>query len=181
MVGAGLLAVFLLLGFWRGLWWQVIRLVGLFAAVVVARTMSPRVSPMLQEQWTDLEPRLANGIAWFAVFLLALLAATLLGVLGRKLLEAMQLGLADRMGGALVGAVTGLGIHVALLVVLCQLGTEAFVGRTIGGTASEHIVDAVGTRWPVVLGKDAGEELDSLLERVRLQAEPDDGSDGVVR
>jgi uncharacterized membrane protein required for colicin V production len=179
VVGLGLVGVFLVLGFVRGLWWQVIRALGLFAAFLVARAASPRVAPWISEQWPDLSPRLANGIAWFGLFLLAMVAATLFGILGRKLLQAMQLDLADRFGGAAVGAATGLLLHVAVLVILCQLATEAYLGRTLNGTASERIVDVVGARWPVVLGKEAGAEVDQLLQRMRLQAgeEPT----GVVR
>ena len=184
LVGMGLVAFCLFLGFWRGLWWQVIRLVGLFAAVLVARAASPQVATRIGEQWPDLTPRLTHGLAWFGIFLLGLLAATLLGILGRKLLEAMQLGLADRLGGAAAGAVTGAGIHVALLVAVCQLGSEAFVSRTIGGTTSERVVEAVGTRWPVVLGKEAGAEVDQLLDRARIQAQEAEAADppkGIVR
>jgi len=169
LVGGGLIALFLVLGFVRGLWWQVIRALGLFAAVLVARAASPRVTPWIADTWPELSPRLAGGIAWFGLFLLALVAATLFGVLGRKLLEAMQLGLADRVGGAAVGAATGLLLHVALLVILCQLATESYLTRTLGGTASERVVDVVGARWPVVLGKEAGGEVDALLKRMRLQ------------
>ena len=169
LVGGGLVLAFLVLGFVRGLWWQVIRAIGLVAAVLVARAASPQVAPWIADRWPDLTPRLVNGIAWFGLFLLAMIAATLLGVLGRKLLEAMQLGLADRLGGAAVGAATGLLLHVALLVVLCQLATEDYLARTLQGTTSEQIVDVVGARWPVVLGKEAGAEVGDMFERMRLQ------------
>jgi membrane protein required for colicin V production len=190
LVGGGLIAVFLVLGFVRGLWWQVIRAVGLIAAVLVARAASPRIAPWIADTWPDLSPRLANGIAWFGVFLLALVAATLFGLLGRKVLEAMQLGLADRFGGAAVGALTGLLLHVALLVILCQLATEGYLSRTLEGTTSERIVDVVGARWPVVLGKEAGAEVDGMLKRLRLDAAsgrppaepaPDAAKPGTVR
>ena len=35
-VGLGISALFLALGAWRGLWWQVVRLLGLAAAVAIA-------------------------------------------------------------------------------------------------------------------------------------------------
>jgi hypothetical protein len=59
---------------------------------------------------------------------------------------------------------------VALLVILCQLATEGYLSRTLGGTTSERIVDVVGARWPVVLGKEAGAEVDGMLKRLRLDA-----------
>ena len=49
LVGGGLIALFLVLGFVRGLWWQVIRALGLIAAVLVARAASPRVTPWIAE------------------------------------------------------------------------------------------------------------------------------------
>jgi len=171
-LGFGLVGAFLILGFVRGLWWQVIRAAGLFVAVLVARAASPPLAEWVAHRWPDLSTRSAQGIAWAALFLLALSAATVLGILGRRLLEVMQLGLADRVGGAAVGAVTGFGLHVALLVIVCQLGTESYVARTLQGTQSERIVGAVGARWPVVVGKEAGAELDLLLQRTRLQAAP---------
>ncbi len=171
LLGLGLLGAFLILGFVRGLWWQVIRLVGVVAAVLIARAASPTLAPKLVAQWPDLQPRLAHGIAWFGIFLAAMIAATVLGLLGKRLLQAMQLGLFDRVGGAAVGAATGLLVHVAVLVAIVQLGSEPFVARTISGTTSEHLVDALGARWPVVLGRDAGGEVDDLLRRARLAPE----------
>lgn len=168
-LGLVIVGAFLILGFVRGLWWQVIRALGLGVAVVVARTASPPLAGWIAHQWPDLSARSSNGIAWVALFLLALSAATLLGIMGRKLLEVMQLGLADRCGGALVGAATGFVLHVVILVGICQLGTEPFVSRTLGGTASARIVDVVGARFPVVLGKEAGAELDLFLQRAELQ------------
>ena len=182
LLGLGLLGAFLILGFVRGLWWQVIRLVGVVAAVLIARAASPSVARGLADQWPDLAPRLVHGIAWFGIFLVGMIAATLLGLLGKRLLQAIQLGFVDRVSGAAAGVVTGLLIHVAVLVAVCQLGTESFVARTVSGTTSEHLIDALGARWPVVLGRDAGGEVDDLLERARLlPAGSDEVPRGVVR
>lgn len=167
LVGLGLFAAFALLGFARGLWWQVIRLIGIVVAVLVARAASPQVAPWIQEQWPSLSLRVAHGAGWLAVFLAAMVAATLLGFLGRRLLEAMKLGLADRVGGAVAGSVTGVLIHLALLIGICQLASESFVRSSVSGTYSEKLVDTLGARWPVALASEAGAELDRLLQRAR--------------
>ena len=79
LIGLGLVGVLVILGLWRGLWWQVLRLVGVVAAVIVARVFSPETAAWISEQWPDLEGRLAHGVAWFGIFLLALGAASMLG------------------------------------------------------------------------------------------------------
>lgn len=163
MVGLGLTGLLVVLGFVRGLWWQVIRLVGVLAAVVIARTLSPRWVPTVQGVFEDMNERLTHGIVWLLVFVAALGLATLLGRLGRKMLEAMQLGLVDRFGGAFVGALTGLVVHAAVLVSLTHLGPSDWVVSTLSGTYSDRFLDSVGRRWPVVMAKERGEELRSLI------------------
>lgn len=176
-VGLILVGVLLLLGFARGLWWQVIRLVGLVGAVVLARALSPRFEPRLLEAFPELPPRLAQGLVWLLIFLAGLAAATLLGLLGKKMLEALQLSLLDRTGGALVGAVTGLLIHSALLAALVQLGPEQWVVATVEDTYSEGLLEVVGHQFPLVVNAAEGSEIDGLLQW-RAKAEAGASSDG---
>ena len=60
--GLVIVGVMLLLGAFRGLWWQVIRLVGLVGAVAIARALSPKLAPHLAEQFPDLPSRVGFGI-----------------------------------------------------------------------------------------------------------------------
>jgi len=152
-----------LLGVWRGLWWQVIRLVGLLLAVIAARFLAPEASTWILERSADISPRVAHGAAWGSIFLVALGAATLLGMLGQKMLEAMQLGLLNRMGGAVVGACTGLVVHLAVLVALAQLAPEDFVSKHVGNTYSGQLLDRAGSQWRVVLGAEAAARVDRLI------------------
>ena len=161
--GLGLVLLLILLGVWRGLWWQVIRLAGLMLAVVVARFLSPEASSWIMENSSEISPRVAHGIAWGSIFMLSLGAATILGMLGQRLLEAMQMGVLNRMGGAVIGACTGIVIHVALLVALSQLAPEEFVSKHMGGTYSSQLLDRAGSQWRVVLGKEAAEHVDRLI------------------
>lgn len=162
-VGIVLVVLLVLMGLWRGMWWQIIRLAGLIAAVALARTFGADFSTWISRQWPDLSGRLAHGTAWVVIFLAALLVATLLGLFGQKLIEAMKLGTANRVGGGLIGALTGILIHLAVLVVICQLAPEAFVGRVMAGTYSEKLVETVGNRWPVVVDGEAAAEIERLL------------------
>jgi len=164
IVGLVLVGVPVLLGIWRGLWWQVIRFLGLVAAVLLARAFSLPVAEVFTERWGDDVPvRVLYGASWLVVFLLALGAATVLGHLGQRLLDAMQLGLANRVGGGLIGAATGLVVHLALLAVLVQLSTEQFLGRYVQGTYSERLVERVGITVPGVFSVEAAEEVRAVL------------------
>ena len=163
LVGAVLVSALLALGAWRGLWWQVIRLAGVVLAVVAARLFAERGALWIGENWPDLPLRAAHGISWVGFFLLALGASSLLGLLGQRLLEIMQLGLLNRVAGGLLGAATGFLLHVALLMGLCQLAPPNFVETHVAGTVSENVVDVVGSRWRVVLGAEAAAEVDRLL------------------
>ncbi|MFT4539537.1 MAG: putative membrane protein required for colicin V production [Planctomycetota bacterium] len=165
MVGLGFAGLFILLGVWRGLWWQVIRLLGVIAAVGLARALTPRFYPTIQETFPEVGEGLTRGIVWFALFLTGLVIASLLGMLGRKALETMQLGMVDRVGGALVGALTGLLLHGAFLVGMVTLTTEEFCVDTLEGTGSEVFLGLVVTKAPLFLDTEAGEKLLAPLKK----------------
>lgn len=153
-VGLGLVAIFFLLGLARGLWWQVIRLAGLLAAALLARTLAPRWSPGLSEA-SGLPPVVAQGLAWFAAFVLGLAAASLLGLIGKKSLETMQLGLVDRFGGAIAGVLTGLLLHTAALLGLSYLGPQPWTQEALRGSRSQTLLRLVSTRLPVLLDRES--------------------------
>jgi uncharacterized membrane protein required for colicin V production len=146
--GLVLLAVFLMLGTLRGLWWQVIRLAGLLFAGLLARAVAPRFSEGLARH-SGLPLLVSQGLLWFAVFVLALLVASLLGTLGKQSLQRMQLGPVDRFGGALAGLVTGLSLQAALLVLLSYLGPQPWTAESLRGTRSEDLLRLVSARLPV--------------------------------
>ena len=175
--GVLVIALLLLLGLARGLWWQVIRLLGVTAAVLTARWLGPPVAARLLATWTDLESRTAHGIAWGGLFLLALLLASFLGILGQRTLEAMKLDLANRIAGGCAGAATGLGVHVAVVLILCQIAPAPALHRYVAGTYSERLYGTLGLRWPVALASDPAQEVDQVLEQSPRHVHPP----GVVR
>lgn len=158
LIGLGLCLVFIVLGTVRGLWWQVIRLVGLAAAVALARLLAPRWGGAFQEA-SGLEPHVSQGLVWIAVFIVGLLLASLLGILGKRSIEAMKLGLVDRFGGAVAGLVTGLLLHAAILMGFCYLGPQPWTAESLRGTWSESLAQSVSTNLPVLLD---GASLDRL-------------------
>jgi uncharacterized membrane protein required for colicin V production len=163
LVGLGLILVLFGLGLYRGLWWQVIRLVGVALSVVVARALGARLAEKLMALFGELEPRMAHGIAWGTLFLTTLLACALLGLLGQRMLEAMKLDLANRFAGGCAGAATGLFLHVVLVVLVCHLAPARVLEKHVAGTRSERLYAALGIQRPVVLAAEATEDVDRIL------------------
>lgn len=170
-VGLGLLALFSLLGVWRGLWWQVMRLLGLGAAVMLARALSPKLGPQL-ERVVDLDPSVAQGIAWVVLFVGALTLAALIGRLGKKSLEAMQLGLMDRMGGLLAGTVTGLVLFTSALVGVQYFAPE-WTSMQLADTHSGRLLELVSTRTPVVMDAPAAERFQQFVDTAPPRPRPE--------
>jgi uncharacterized membrane protein required for colicin V production len=180
LVGLGLIALLLVLGLYRGLWWQVMRLVGVTLSVLAARAVGAPLAQKLSGFFPELEPRTAHGLAWLTLFLTALLACALLGLLGQRMLEAMKLDLANRLAGAFAGAATGFCAHVVVVVLLCQLAPPRVLGQYVVGTYSERLYSALGVRWSVVMAADAAREVDHALENSPRPA-PRPPAEAVVR
>lgn len=159
LVGLGLVVLFLALGALRGLWWQVVRLLGIVASVAVARAVAPRFSPTLAEALPGLGTHAANGITWLFVLLIGLVAVAVVGRVGRATLEAARLGTFDRVGGAVAGALSGGLVHVAFLLVACQIASPTWKESRLEGTQSQALLDSVGSRFPVLLDARAAESL----------------------
>ena len=156
-LGMVLVVVFALLGIWRGLWWQVVRLAGVVAAVALARGLTPRFQPSVEGS-LDVSPAVSHGIVWMAVFVAGLVVATLFGMIGKRALEAMQLGLFDRAGGAVAGALTGGVLHTALLVVLSAFGTQEWTESNLEGSRSAALLTQL-TQRPILLDAQAADKI----------------------
>jgi len=168
--GVALIGGFALLGLLRGLWWQVVRLVGLVASVALARTFSGAGAERL-EGWTSWSPEIAQGVAWLGILVAGLLVTALVGTVGKKSLDAMKLGLVDRAGGAAVGLATGALLHVAGLLALAHLGPQPWTEDTLAGTHSRGLLQLVTTRYPVLL-REQPAEADGLLRWLAAPGAP---------
>lgn len=164
LIGLFLVLLLFVLGAVRGLWWQVIRLVGVTLSVCVARAFGARMAERLLVFFPDITPRSAHGLGWGLLFLISLFGFALLGLLGQRMLEAMKLDLANRLGGAAAGALTGLCLHVAVVVLVVQLASPAWLGQHAVGSYSEHIYTSLGLRRPVVMAAEAVHEVEQMRE-----------------
>lgn len=152
-----------------------IRLVGVSLSVLTARAAGAPLAERILLLFPELSVRTAHGIAWGTLFLTALLACALLGLLGQRMLEAMKLDLANRIAGACAGATTGLLVHVVLLVLVCQLAPPRVLGRYVAGTYSERLYSAIGGRRSLVMAAEASHEVDRALQQAPRPPQPQAG------
>ena len=71
----------------------------------------------------------------------------------------MQLGLLDRAGGGLAGALTGAILHAAVLVLLTALGTPDWSAQTLGGSRSAIVLNTMTHKFPVLVDAQAAERI----------------------
>ncbi|HVS36139.1 MAG TPA: CvpA family protein [Gemmataceae bacterium] len=110
------------LGAWTGLLKQIVRVVGLVAALAAAVFFHGTAADALRKsvlQGSD--PMLADGVAYVAVFLGVLLAFQVTAMLIDRLLKAVKLKWADRVLGCIVG-----GFKTALILGALALAAMAF-------------------------------------------------------
>ena len=168
-VGLVLVSLFALLGIWRGLWWQVVRLIGVLGAVVAARALGPRLADWLGPRAGDMDPTLLGAVCWFGVFLGGLVLVVLIGRFGKTLLEALQLGLVDRFGGAVAGVLTALVLHAVGVAFLLQVTPRVWAAEHLEGTRSERLVDVLGEKATLLF-----DSRTALAIERRLHGEPAD-------
>jgi membrane protein required for colicin V production len=163
-VAAVLLAIFIVLGIFRGLWWQIIRMAGFVGAFAAARIFSPKLEPLLSDTFGIAEPRFAQGLAWFVIFIAGLVVAVLFGRLGNKLLESLKLGLVNRAAGAVAGAATAILIHSAILAVLSLFASGEWLNTELEGSYSADLLEVLAQRWPVIVDEQQGQWIGSQLQ-----------------
>lgn len=143
LAAAGILAAAVLRGVWIGLVREAFSLAALACAVFAVRRFAEPIADDLAASY-DLDPLLATAIAGAGVAVAAIVAVTIVGFVIRRAVRASGLGLADRIGGAVLGACEG-----ALFVALLLFGVITVTGRTdplIAGTRSLAAFEAV-ERW----------------------------------
>lgn len=113
---AGVLAVSLLLGAWRGLVYEVLSVLGWAVSFYAAQWVAPEVSRLLP--WPTASEPVRYAAAFVLVFVAALFAAGLLAALLKKLVDAMGLRPVDRTLGAAFGVLRGLILLLAATVVI---------------------------------------------------------------
>ena len=94
-------------GFRKGLIIEVVSLLAFGVGIYGAMHFSDFTAERLQEVMT-LDPKYLNTIAFIMTFVLLVIIVNLIGRAVSRMVEAMNLGLIDRLGGFIVGAAKGL-------------------------------------------------------------------------
>src|SRR5215510_3220792 len=101
----GVFAISLLIGAWRGLVREVVSILGWVIAFLAANLFAGPLGPAMPEAIPS--PELRVAAAFVAVFVGALILASLAGLILSKVVKAVGLGGIDRLLGALFGAARG--------------------------------------------------------------------------
>jgi membrane protein required for colicin V production len=121
-VVVSLLALSALLGFWRGLVYEVLSVLNWIAAFLLARWLAP-----VAVQYMPFHPaseRLQYAVGFVGVFLGALLLGGLLAWAVKKLVIAAGLAPVDRVLGGVFGLVRGAVVVLAFAVVVHLVGMK---------------------------------------------------------
>ncbi len=116
IVFALIIGLALLRGLWRGVIREVSSLIALAAGFIAAGRYAVPVSGSVQQVVGN--PQVAVGLSYVGVFLAVFVCVVVMGALVRKVLHAVLLGWADRLGGGVFGLAKGVLISCLVLFVL---------------------------------------------------------------
>jgi membrane protein required for colicin V production len=152
------------LGFWNGLVKQLASILGIVAGVVVAARLAPWLASAVQGRVIT-DPQVAHIAAYVFLFLLAALAVWLIGLLVRRLLKHAELGLTDRIWGALFGLVKGVVFCWALLLAIVLMGEESSLHQQLQqGCIAPRLLVALNVA-SVAFPRELGDRLGQTVKR----------------
>lgn len=113
---AGVLTLSLLVGFWRGLVYEVLLLFGWLLSFFLAQWFAPDLEAVLP--WPSLPSSMRYGLAFALIFIAAIFIAGLMAALFKKWTAAVGLRPVDRTLGAVFGLLRGVLLLLALTFVI---------------------------------------------------------------
>ena len=150
LTALAILVVFFVLGLFRGFVWQVSRILTLVLAYVVAGTYGEWVAARI-DGWfpADTDEQLPLYIAYFCVFLVVLVVIGVLAHFIDKLVQDVGLTFYNRLGGGLLGIVTGGAAVLALLATMLMFfapdsGVVEAAQRSRSMELGRRTLDALG-------------------------------------
>jgi uncharacterized membrane protein required for colicin V production len=145
------------LGARRGIWWQLVRLLGVIATLALARAVAPRIAPGLNSYVESMSPQMANGIMWGCILILGLSIVTLVGRIGKAALEGAEFSPLDRVGGGALGALSMALVFTGAVIVAAQVATPEWNNQHLRPTRTQSMVDTLARRIPQALDPLAAE------------------------
>jgi Uncharacterized membrane protein, required for colicin V production len=121
-----ILIIFAVAGLKKGLIVEVTSLLALFLGIYGAMYLSDYTAEHLSK-YISIEPECLNTIAFIVTFLAVLLLINLLGNLISKIIEAINLGALDKIGGFIFGALKGLLIIGVLVMILNTFSVDKLI------------------------------------------------------
>jgi membrane protein required for colicin V production len=151
------LGVFFILGLFKGAFWQVSRIAILLLAYVASGQAGPALGGVLH-RWTTPDPAQTGPsdtslyLAYVIVFVSVLIVLSLLALLLQRLVKRAGLGFYDRLGGGVLGVVTGACVVLFLLSVVHMFFPQSRAAEASSGShslrLSRQAIDTLGEVVP---------------------------------
>jgi membrane protein required for colicin V production len=153
LTALAILIVFLVLGLFRGFVWQISRILTLVVAYVVAGVYGETIAGSLRRMISGINEDLALYIAYFAVFVVVLIVVSVIAYFLEKLVDRTGLSFYNRIGGGVLGVVTGAALVLALLFAVFAFfgagsGVVDAARRSHSMTVSQRTLTALGDMVP---------------------------------
>ncbi len=148
-----LLALFAVRGYFRGLFLEVLSVLGIFAGFIAAFQYNETVAKMGQEFW-NVSPIILKAIGFLLVFLAVYFVFNLVGWLFQRWARFLFLAGFNRVGGVVVGVGKG---AVFLALILFFLSSATFIPKTMKDTVDNSYLVPPLNRFGqglVQIGKD---------------------------
>lgn len=154
----GIMSISVLIGLWRGAFYEVFSLLGWPLAFVLSKYCAPRLAAMLPVNTEATRTALAYAL----VFIAALLVWAMLVWLLSRLIKAVGLGLVDGLLGALFGVLRGVLVVLALVWVagMTHLPEQRFWRDAKFSSAAEEMALLTKLWLP-----------DNIAQRIRYRAQ----------
>lgn len=130
--------VFFVLGLFRGMVWQISRVATLVAAYVLSGWFGPRLGNVTTRWFPEsAAPEIPQYVAYFMIFLVALILFSLLAGIVHRFVQQSALSLYNRVGGGLLGIATGWLIVMTLLTGVQMAHGSVGFGTSIAEAAAQ--------------------------------------------
>jgi membrane protein required for colicin V production len=128
--------LFALRGAWKGFVWQLLRLAGLLAGLVLAARIDVPLGRFLARTFSFVPADGSDVVGWTTALVAVYLLAAFGSHLARDLVREARLGGPDRFLGGVLGGGFGFGVCAVVLTLWASTKAPAEVERTFAGSVS---------------------------------------------
>jgi membrane protein required for colicin V production len=143
-----IVAVFLIMGLFRGFLWQASRLASLVLAYITSSLFAADGARIVGDWVSGLDEQAAYYLAYFTIFVAVLIVLSLITLLLDRFVKKLELSFYNHLGGGLLGIGTAAALIIAVLGlvyrVLPQSHMVAVARDSYTGGIARQIVERVG-------------------------------------